>query len=113
MNTQSDEFDLTDIVISIQEIELLNIVKSQSVDSVWNVISREYTGIDSETDTVISCVLQDISNYNPRSKRLLNTTNMLPVHYKKLVYLILENIINLLTGHESEFNTVSFYDYKD
>lgn len=131
---QEEFLCLTDIAIASQEIELLDILTSHAnfehADNDKNIvdmISREYTGIDSETDMVISCILHDIQHWYSSRLNLSRTTKQKKIHsgigakgpsdgkvvvdlshtvfiltnkldysYKKLVYLVLENIIQLI-----------------
>ncbi len=90
--------ELTDLVLSMQEIQLADIL--QHVDNPVELISREYTGIDLETEIIIELIIKDISTTRSRSQHLLKTTfeflRECP-SAKKLTYLILENIIDLLT----------------
>lgn len=105
----AEEFlNLTDIAIETQEIELESILKEYGIKKYTpgaiDIISREYTGIDAETDLIISCILHDIHAWTQAamnrgvksSGKLLKTTNKLSVSYKKYIYLVLENIIELL-----------------
>jgi hypothetical protein len=105
----AEEFlNLTDIAIETQEIELESILKEyrikKYIPGAIDIISREYTGIDEETDIIISCILHDIQGWIQAiptrsanlSGKLLKSTNKLPASYKKYIYLVLENIIELL-----------------
>ncbi len=90
--------EITKLAISIQEIELIKLIRKHGKQQVLDIISREYTGIDLDTEILLELVLLDIKQWNNCDLLRTCVSKCTQELEYKLLYLLLENIIELIQG---------------
>ncbi len=90
--------EITKLAISIQEIELIKLIRKHGKQQVLDIISREYTGIDLDTEILLELVLLDIKQWNNHDLLRTCVSKCTQELEYKLLYLLLENIIELIQG---------------